>query len=180
MVKINLWCGYKLLKWYVNVDCVKNKWVDKIMDLDNYPWWFRANSVDEIYCDNILEHLDFAQSVREIHRILRKWGVAIIKVPYFSNPWAFFSDHKCFFNFDSYNKYCKNMNPGMDLSEPYFDLIDRKITFLYQYKKWIVKLFAFLYYLLPTLCYSIHPKIYIWFLSYIFPASEIHWTLKKT
>jgi predicted SAM-dependent methyltransferase len=29
------------------------------MDLDKYPWDFDDNCADEIYCDNILEHLDF-------------------------------------------------------------------------------------------------------------------------
>lgn len=138
-MKVNLWCGYKTFPWYVNVDCIAWVWVDKIMDLDQYPWQFDNNSVDELYCDNILEHLDFAQSTKEIHRILKKWWIVIIKVPYFSNPWAFFADHTHFYNFDSYNKYCKNMNPGMDLLEPYFDLVSRKITFLYEYKQWVLK-----------------------------------------
>lgn len=178
-MKINLWCGYKTLKWYVNIDCINWKWVDKIMDLDDFPRDIISDTVDEIYCDNILEHLDFAKTTKELHRILKKWWMAIIKVPYFSNPWAFFADHKCFFNFDSYNKYCKNMNPGMDISEPYFDLIDRKITFLYEYKKWLIRILLFVFYLIPKIFYTIHPKFYIWLLSYIFPWSEIHRKLKK-
>lgn len=178
-MKVNLWCWYKIFEWYINVDCVPGKWVDKIIDLDVYPWDFNDNSIDKMYCDNILEHLDFAKSTKEIHRILKKWWVVIIKVPYFSNPWSFFADHKCFFNFDSYNKYCKNMNPSMDIWEPYFDLVERKITFLYEYKKWFLKILLFLFYLLPKLLYIINPLLYIRFLSYIFPASEIHWKLKK-
>jgi len=55
------------------------------MDLDKYPWDFENNCAEEIYCDNILEHLDFSKSTKEIHRILKKWWIAIIKVPYFSN-----------------------------------------------------------------------------------------------
>lgn len=178
-MKINLWCGYKVFDWYYNVDCINGKWVDKVIDLDNYPRDFESNCADEIYCDNILEHLDFAKSTMEIHRILKKWWKVIIKVPYFSNPWAFFADHQHFYNFDSYNKYCKNMNPWLDLSEPYFDLVERKITFLYQYKKWIIKILLFIWYLLPIIVYKINPKLYIWFFSYLFPASELHFLLKK-
>lgn len=167
------------MKWYVNIDCVPGTWVDKIVDLDNYPRDIQSNTVDEVYCDNILEHLDFAKTTKELHRILKKWWIAIIKVPYFSNPWAFFADHKCFFNFDSYNKYCNNMNPGLDISEPYFKLLDRRITFLYEYKKWITKILLYIFYIFPKLLYTIHPRLYIRLLSYIFPASEIHWKLKK-
>jgi predicted SAM-dependent methyltransferase len=71
-MKVNLGCGYKLLQGYVNVDCIANKGVDKVIDLDIYPWDFEDNSIDEIYCDNILEHLDFAKSTSELHRILKK------------------------------------------------------------------------------------------------------------
>lgn len=55
-----------MFDWYINVDCIKWKWVDKIMDLDeyprDYPRDFDDNCADEIYCDNILEHLDFWES----------------------------------------------------------------------------------------------------------------------
>jgi hypothetical protein len=123
--------------------------------------------------------LDFAKSTNELHRILKRWGKAVIKVPYFSNPGAFFADHQHFYNFDSYNKYCKNMNSGMDISEPFFDLESRRITFLYEYKTWIAKIALMIFYSLPKLAYFINPYIYTRFLSYIFPASEIHWVLKK-
>lgn len=175
-MKINLGCGRKLLNWYLNVDCIKWEWVDKVIDLDNYPWNFEDNSIDEIYADNIIEHLDYAKSTKELQRILKIWWIVIIKVPYFSNPWAFFADHKTFFNFDSYNKYCENMNPWMDLSEPYFELLERRITFLDEYKSWIIyKIFYFI----PKLFYKLNPRLYIWLLSYVFPASELHFKLKK-
>ncbi|MFZ2150425.1 MAG: methyltransferase domain-containing protein [Candidatus Absconditicoccaceae bacterium] len=179
-MKINLGCGYKTFKGYVNIDYIPGKGVDKIMDLDNYPWDIESNVVDEIYCDNIVEHLDFAKTTKEIHRILKKGGIAIIKVPYFSNPGAFFADHKCFFNFYSYDKYCTNMSyDNMDIAEPFFELITRKITFFYEYQKGINKFLLMIFYMLPKIFYTINPKLYIRLFSYIFPASEIHWKLKK-
>jgi len=175
-MKVNLWCGRKLFKDYVNVDCVQWEWVDKVVDLDNYPWDFEDNSIDEIYADNIIEHLDYAKSTKEIYRILKVWWTILIKVPYFSNPWAFFADHKCFFNFDSYNKYCSNMNPWADLSEPYFELVERKIIFIDDIYKWLI--YKIIYFI-PKLIYKFFPRAYIWFLSYTFPASELHFKLKK-
>lgn len=42
------------------------------MDLDDFPRDIISDTVDEIYCDNILEHLDFAKTTKELHRILKK------------------------------------------------------------------------------------------------------------
>ena len=58
MKKLNLGCGKKILKGYINLDCVKFPGVDKVHNLNKYPWPFKDNEFDEIYCDNILEHLD--------------------------------------------------------------------------------------------------------------------------
>jgi hypothetical protein len=58
------------------------------------------------------------------------------------------------------------MSSGIDISEPFFELESRKITFLYEYKKGIIKVVLFIFYLLPTLLYHLNPYIY---LSYIFP-----------
>lgn len=175
-MKINLGCGKKILEGYVNVDCVSWNMVDKVFDLDNYPWPFKNDSADEFYCDNVLEHLDYHKAIKEIHRILKIWGQVTIKVPYFSNPGAFFADHKCFFNYDSYNKFCVNIDSWMDLQEPLFELISRRITFLDEYKSgFIYKLIYFF----PKLVYKLSPRVYIWFFSYTFPASELHFILRK-
>jgi hypothetical protein len=53
------------------------------------------------------------------------------------------------------------MNPWMDISEPFFELESRRITFLYEYKKGLIKICAFMFYLLPKMLYSLNPYIYI-------------------
>ncbi len=178
-MKINLGCWRSIMNWYVNVDCIPGPWVDQVFDLDVYPRPFATDQIDEYYCDNILEHLDYDKTIREIYRTLKRWWFVVIKVPYFSNPWAFFADHKCFFNYDSYNKFCNNIWSTTDMQEPLFEMVYRKITFLYEYKKWLIKYLLCIFYALPKLFYTISPRLYIWLLSYLFPASEIHWKLKK-
>lgn len=64
----------------------------------------------------------------------------------------------------------------MDLQEPLFELVSRRITFLDEYKSGIIyKIFYFF----PKLIYKINPRLYIWLLSYAFPGSELHFVLKK-
>jgi hypothetical protein len=54
----------------------------------------------------------------------------------------------------------------MDISEPFFELESRRITFLDEYKSWLSKIALFIYYLLPKLCYYINPYIYPIFKPY--------------
>ncbi|MEI7563869.1 MAG: methyltransferase domain-containing protein [bacterium] len=46
--------------------------MDQVFDLDVYPRPFASNQIDEYFCDNILEHLDYDKTIREIHRTLKK------------------------------------------------------------------------------------------------------------
>ncbi|MEM4336801.1 MAG: methyltransferase domain-containing protein [Candidatus Woesearchaeota archaeon] len=175
--KLNIGCGTKTFKDYINVDFVKGKDVDICFNLNKLPWPFKSDSIEEIYADNILEHLDdFDKSLRECHRILKKGGILLIKVPYFSNPGAFTPDHKSFFNLDSLDIYCSNTPHTTNLKRPLFEMVYKKITFLDEYKK---SFFLKLWFFLPKMLYRISPVAYIWLFSYLFPASEIHYKLKK-
>lgn len=175
--KLNIGCGSKILKGWINADFIKAEGVDLVLNLNKYPWPFNTNSIEEIYADNVLEHLDnFDMALKECHRILKKNGTVLIKVPYFSNPGAFNPSHKSYFSFYSLETYCSNVKQVMGLKIPLFEEVYKKITFLDEYRKsFLLKIYFFI----PKLFYRINPKIYIWLFSYIFPASEIHFKLKK-
>ena len=176
-MKLNLDCGKKIFKDYVNIDFIKSKGVDIVWDLNKYPWPFKKDSVDEIYADNSLEHLhNFDKALKECHRILKKKGIILIKVPYFSNPGAFNPDHKSFFSFYSLDMYCSNTEHGMDIKRPLFKEVYKKITFLDEYRK---SIFLKIFYFIPKIFYKINPRAYIWLFSYTFPASEIHFKFQK-
>lgn len=54
------------------------------LDLNDYPYPFEDNSVEEIYASHILEHLkephDF---MKECYRVLKKGGTIEIRVPHY-------------------------------------------------------------------------------------------------
>lgn len=80
--KINLGSGpRKIREDVVNVDGTEYEGVDIVADITSLP--IESNSVSMIICDNVLEHvLDPKKAVAEIHRILKRGGVAYISTPF--------------------------------------------------------------------------------------------------
>jgi len=179
--KLNLGCGKDIREGYINLDKVKLNGVDVVHDLNKFPYPFKPNYFDEVYCDNLLEHLDNLEEVmREIYRILKVGGRLIVIVPYFSQVGAF-SDptHKRFFTYYTMDYFC-----GLrERSDFYYDfgfkIVKKEIKFLFEYKRGVRRLLLWIVYLLPWLVYKISPGAYVWFFSYIFPASEIYFELEK-
>lgn len=58
----------------------------KIMDAHNLQ--FDDGSVDVVFGDAILHHLDFSTAVHEIHRVLKPGGICFFREPLASNPVA--------------------------------------------------------------------------------------------
>jgi len=79
--KINIGCGRNYRKGYINIDINKKEKVDKIVDL-NKKLPFESNSIFEVYCWNVLEHIkNFKELMEEIYRILKPGGIFIFRVP---------------------------------------------------------------------------------------------------
>ncbi|MFO1478193.1 MAG: methyltransferase domain-containing protein [Verrucomicrobiota bacterium] len=98
-VKVHLGCGTDYRPGWINCDVVADVRADKHFDLETFPWPFEDNSVDEIFMDQVLEHLsDTMKVMAEIHRILRPGGFARIIVPYAKADGAYQDPtHKRFF-----------------------------------------------------------------------------------
>jgi len=82
-MKLNLGCGLKKKQGYVNCDINKNVNPDKIIDLNKFPYNFDEETADEIFSDNVVEHLwvELPDFVSEMRRILKKDGVLEIVTP---------------------------------------------------------------------------------------------------
>lgn len=93
-MKLNLGCGMDIRKGYINCDITNHEGVDKVVSLEK-KLQFKDNSVDEILCKYVLEHLVTSplKVLREFHRVLKPDGIVEIGVPFCKHPTAHGCDH---------------------------------------------------------------------------------------
>lgn len=92
MVKLDLGCGKNKKESFTGVDIRQFEGVDVVCDLGNDPWPWEADSVDEVHCSHMVEHLDAKQRihfVNELYRVLKKGAKALIIVPYWASNRAY-------------------------------------------------------------------------------------------
>lgn len=86
---LDLGCGSKKRPGAIGVDNNPASGADVIHDLDAFPYPFETSTADEIYLDNVLEHLaDVVATLEEIHRIGKPGALVRIDVPYFRSRWS--------------------------------------------------------------------------------------------
>jgi SAM-dependent methyltransferase len=97
IVRIDLGCGENCQvipatgEKFIGVDKFKVPGVDIVHDLTKFPWPFKNNSVDEVFCSHFVEHLTGAQRIEffnELYRIMKVGGKARIITPYYHSTRA--------------------------------------------------------------------------------------------
>jgi len=104
---LDLGCGNKKRKGTIGVDFNPRVKGDIKHNLNEFPYPFDDDTVDKVYIDNCIEHLDNPLRVmEEIHRMLKKGGEVEVIVPYFRSPYAFHDPtHKTFYTTESFSYY---------------------------------------------------------------------------
>ncbi|MFH1439839.1 MAG: methyltransferase domain-containing protein [Candidatus Woesearchaeota archaeon] len=75
-MKLNLGCGQKIKKGWINLDFIKGHGIDIIHNLNKFPYPFKENTFDYVYVNMVLEELDFyEETIMELHRISKKNAV---------------------------------------------------------------------------------------------------------
>lgn len=100
-------CGNRKRADAIGIDKNPDSQADIVHDLNAFPYPFDGSVFDEIYADNILEHLDdVVRVMEELHRICRPGGLVKIIVPYFRSHWAFVDPtHRHFFTVESFSYF---------------------------------------------------------------------------
>lgn len=99
VVKLDVGCGKKIRDGFIGIDYSNygNKDI-KVFNLEDIPKKklpFKTNSVDEIYCSHVLEHLNNPLKVLdEFNRVLKAGGKLVVVVPYFAHNSANAPFHK--------------------------------------------------------------------------------------
>lgn len=165
--KINLGAGCDYKEGYLGVD--RKNWdghIDIICNFEKEKLPFRDNSLDEIFCAHVLEHLSNPDDViMECHRILKKGGLFHITVPYFQLGPANVFCHKNFWSIA-----CLNLFDGTYFEFGKWSKVDWDVNFANRngLKQKILKPLIMKY-----------PSIYEGHFASIFPVAEIQFKLIK-
>jgi len=85
-VRIDLACGQNKQPGFIGIDIAQVDGVDKVMDLEVFPWDIESNSVDEIFCSHYVEHTpDLIKFMEECYRILKPGGTMKVISPYYTS-----------------------------------------------------------------------------------------------
>ena len=174
LVALDLGCGNKKRKGTIGVDIGDHFDIDVKHDLNVMPYPFEDNSVDRVYIDNCLEHLDNPlRVIEEIHRILKNGAYVKVIVPYFRSPSAFHDPtHKThyttqsFFYYDPSHVMCQRYK----YTKAHFNV--EKILFHENLKSGAVKS-------LVVKFANKYSEVYENYLSTVLPLHEISFYLQK-
>jgi predicted SAM-dependent methyltransferase len=172
---LDLGCGKKKRLNSIGVDFSNRHDADVIHNLNVFPYPFESCSIDEVYMDNVLEHLDDSMRVmEEIYRITKMKGKVKVVVPYFRSVWAFIDPtHKTFYTVNSFAYYdprhiiCKRY----DYTNARF--LVNKIVFNESIRSnWVKNFF--------TNLANRYPYHYENFFSHLYPLDDITYYLEKS
>lgn len=127
--KLNLGCGEAYQAGCVNVDFFSTK-ADIRHNLNAFPYPFNDGEFDEIYCLNILEHLDdVIKAIEEIYRIGNNGCEVTIRVPHFRSA-CLYEDitHKKGFAWRSLDIFCDEGSIEGNYTGSKFKLVERHYT----------------------------------------------------
>jgi len=89
-LKLNLGCGNRPYVGYINVDKLALPGVQVLCDLEKTPLPFSTDSISEINCEHILEHVvNFLPLMEEIHRISKPEAMIHVLAPYYRYEGAY-------------------------------------------------------------------------------------------
>lgn len=162
MKKLNLGCGKDIRKGYINLDSLKLAGVDVVHNMNNFPYPFKNNEIDEVYVSHVLEHLDdLIKTMKEVHRICKSGARIIIRVPHFSCGVSYRDPtHKRLFSYFTMDYFTDDCFYSL----PKFRVVRRKLNFTRMAFPSLNRIFN------PLI--NVNPAIYERFFCWILPCAE--------
>ena len=110
-LKVNFGCGEKVYEDFINIDRIPLPEVDLVWNLEKTPLPFKSNSVSEIQCEHVLEHIrNFMPLIEEFWRICKPGAIIRINAPYFRYEAAYRDPtHVRFFTEHSFDYFQDNL-----------------------------------------------------------------------
>ena len=170
---LDLGCGNRKRPGAIGLDLNPRSTADIVHDLNIFPYPFPDSEFDEIYVDNVLEHLENVIKVlEELHRIGKPGSLVKIIVPYFRARWAYIDPtHRHFFTVDSLSYF--------DPDHPHCQLYDYSLA-RFKVEKKVFNESLKNGFIKRVIMYmaNLRPGIYERFLSHLYPLDDITYYLK--
>jgi SAM-dependent methyltransferase len=128
---LDIGCGTRKLPGAIGIDWIGATAADVVHDLRQFPWPFPDASFDEMYADNVLEHLpDVVRTMEEIHRLGRPGALLHIITPHYASQ-ASWRDptHMHHFSWESFDYFCADDRPVHHYTRCTFCLVAKKLHF---------------------------------------------------
>jgi predicted SAM-dependent methyltransferase len=173
-VILDLGCGKKKRPGVIGVDHNSRTGPDIVHDLNSFPYPFETCSVDQVFLDNTLEHLnDAIRVMEEVHRICKPGATVKVIVPYFRSLYAFIDPtHRHFFTVDSFAYY----DPDHEICRRYdYSLARFKLEKIVFHEGWTNSWFRGL----VVRVANRWPSRYERHLSHLHPLDEISYYLRR-
>lgn len=145
MKKLNVGSGIRRLPGYINADFNKNLKPDVVWDITKKAP-FNNGEIDEILCDNVLEHLDdFIPTIKEFYRILKRGGKLIIIVPHFTSVFWDIPSHKRPFSYFTFHHFSEEYKLNKETEDvgAYFRRVKTSLIFAKKFAVWNYLIEAF-------------------------------------
>lgn len=170
------------MEGWVNLDIAPLPGVDVVYDIQQSPLPFADGSFDEILCNDVLEHVEYAAVLKEIVRILAPGGVVHIRVPHFSSRNNYVDPtHRSRFSVTTFDFFIRGTH-FWKKRRYYFDFAFSKVATMHiDFERTASKIF---FYNRPVeYLVNIKPRYQELYemtgLCYLFPATHIEVTLTK-
>lgn len=167
---LNLGSGQLDIADSVSIDINSFSSPDIVHDLNKTPYPLKTDTFEEVYCLNILEHLeDLFPVMQEIHRVTKSGGKIIIESPHFSCVNAFCDpSHRHFFSIFSFDYFTGGNEWSYYVkNQTFFKYNKRKIVFRKGLLSKQIGLF-----------FNKHPKLYESRFCFMIPAEKIELELE--
>lgn len=91
-LRLDLGCGRSKKEGFIGVDCRQFEGVDVVHNLGLNVWPWEDNSVDEVNCSHLIEHLKPSERIHfanELCRVMKKGAKAAIITPHYASVRAY-------------------------------------------------------------------------------------------
>jgi len=177
MIRLDLGCGNTKKEGFTGVDILPLDSVDIRHDLNSFPYPFEENSIEEIWMDQVLEHMENPMKVlEEIYRISKNKAKVTIGVPYFRSFYAVIDPtHKNFFGVYWFNYF----DPNHAFSSKYsYSPVKFNVKEIRFDREWNFRKFSFGFHKILVILANKKPYFYERRLSHLFPLNSLTFTLE--